>query len=148
MPAPASNTAPAVSGVLAASESERPSLLLQQLGVHLQRVLGRQEPVTELSRPLNKMGMDSLMAVELKNRIERTIGITVPVVKLLSGMSLSDLSRFVLENLPRAAPEAAPVAVPAPAAPVPQVPVSPAPVRAKSRTDLLARPEAARRDSE
>jgi aryl carrier-like protein len=35
------------------------------------------------------MGIDSLMAVELKNRVERDIGAAIPLLQLIKGPSLS-----------------------------------------------------------
>ncbi|AKT41311.1 type I polyketide synthase [Chondromyces crocatus] len=47
--------------------------------------------------PLHRMGVDSLMAMELKKRIEAELGVTVPVVKLLKGPSLAELAGQLLE---------------------------------------------------
>jgi epothilone polyketide synthase D len=42
-------------------------------------------------QPLNRMGLDSLAAVELKNLAARDLGVLLPVVKLLGGFTLDDL---------------------------------------------------------
>jgi NADPH:quinone reductase-like Zn-dependent oxidoreductase/acyl carrier protein len=51
------------------------------------------KPVARLPRrqALNRLGLDSLMAVEVRNCIQRDLGVNVPVVKLLGGNTLSDL---------------------------------------------------------
>ncbi len=56
------------------------------------RVLGIDEgrPL-DPRRPLTQAGLDSLMAVELRNRIRSGLGVTVTVATLLQGASLSDL---------------------------------------------------------
>ncbi|MEX2553288.1 MAG: acyl carrier protein, partial [Actinomycetota bacterium] len=43
-------------------------------------------------QPLNRMGIDSLMSVELRNRIESALKVNVPLVSFLEGDSLDDLA--------------------------------------------------------
>jgi acyl carrier protein len=50
-------------------------------------------------QPLNRLGIDSLMAVELKNRVEADLETAVPVTVLLQGPSLSQLATQLLEGL-------------------------------------------------
>jgi acyl carrier protein len=45
--------------------------------------------------PLPSLGFDSLMAVEIKNRIEIDLQVEMPVVKLLEGQSINQLSDFI-----------------------------------------------------
>lgn len=49
------------------------------------RVLGLEAARLDLREPLTSLGMDSIMVVELKTEIERTINITVPMVDLFTG---------------------------------------------------------------
>ncbi|NVJ06369.1 SDR family NAD(P)-dependent oxidoreductase [Myxococcus sp. AM001] len=49
--------------------------------------------------PLVRFGFDSLMGMKLKARLELALGLTVPAVKLLSGLSFDDLVKLVLESL-------------------------------------------------
>jgi amino acid adenylation domain-containing protein len=44
-------------------------------------------------KPLSEMGIDSLMAVQLKNRLESGLGIAVTVRSLLAGATLDDLAK-------------------------------------------------------
>ncbi|MGD9948129.1 MAG: aminotransferase class I/II-fold pyridoxal phosphate-dependent enzyme [Desulfobulbus sp.] len=46
--------------------------------------------------PLNTMGIDSLMAVELKTAIEEDVGIEIPVEALFMGASIADLAAHIL----------------------------------------------------
>ena len=41
-----------------------------------------------------------MMAVELRNRIESDLAVSVPIVTFLEGSSLADLSSHVLSQLP------------------------------------------------
>ena len=43
-------------------------------------------------RPLNEMGLDSLLAVTLANRLRQSLGFTVPVARLLKGASIAELA--------------------------------------------------------
>ena len=57
-------------------------------------------------QPLNRLGIDSLMAVELKNRVEADLETSVPVTALLQGPSLSQLATQLLEGLDAPAADA------------------------------------------
>src|SRR5262249_20169380 len=48
---------------------------------------------------LTDLGIDSLMAVELKNRIRHDVGVDLPLVKLLEGPSAAELSRLLLAHI-------------------------------------------------
>jgi acyl transferase domain-containing protein len=52
-----------------------------------------------IAQPVDTLGMDSLTAVEIKNRIERDLHITIPVVKFLNGYSVADCAAFLLAEL-------------------------------------------------
>jgi acyl carrier protein len=62
-------------------------------------VLGLPPGRASRSRPLSKMGMDSLMAVELRNRIEREFRIRVPIVTLLNDGSIDAVAQAIAEQL-------------------------------------------------
>ena len=57
-------------------------------------------------QPLNRLGIDFLMAVELKNRVEADLETSVPVTALLQGPSLSQLATQLLEGLDAPAADA------------------------------------------
>jgi phthiocerol/phenolphthiocerol synthesis type-I polyketide synthase C len=58
----------------------------------------------DIQLPLNQLGVDSLIAVELRAQIERELGIVVPVVQLLDGPSVSGLADWLGDRLSSAAP--------------------------------------------
>ena len=84
-------------------DGERQQLLATYLTEQVAQVL--RLPASRLSRqqPLNKLGLDSLMAVELKNRIEIETGVVVPVVKFLRGPSIDQLATLILDQLEQSA---------------------------------------------
>ncbi|MEU9573407.1 phosphopantetheine-binding protein, partial [Streptomyces massasporeus] len=50
-------------------------------------------------KPLNRLGMDSLMATEVRSDIRHAYDVVVPLAKILSGQSITDLADFVSEEL-------------------------------------------------
>ncbi len=63
------------------------------------RVLGMDPARLALDQPLDTLGLDSLMAIELKNSLEFKLGINLSVVSLLQGPTISSLVTEALENL-------------------------------------------------
>jgi acyl carrier protein len=49
--------------------------------------------------PLSAMGFDSLMAVQLRNQIERDLGVVVPLIRVLQAPSVEELVPVVLAGL-------------------------------------------------
>jgi acyl carrier protein len=92
-PAPAGDDAAAFRQRLAgASAKERNGLLVERLALHVARVMGMDARSVEPNRPLGDLGIDSLMAVELKNRIDGDLRTSIPVTTLLAGPSIEELA--------------------------------------------------------
>ena len=83
----------------AAPPEERRPLVESFLVEQLASVLRCSPSKVDLHQPLNRLGIDSLMAVELKNRVEADLETSVPVTALLQGPSLSQLATQLLEGL-------------------------------------------------
>lgn len=85
--------------LLAAPPEDWPSILESQLREQTARVLKMAASALDIAQPLSNLGIDSLMAIELKNRIEADLGATVPMVKFLEGPSVRELSAYLAEQL-------------------------------------------------
>jgi len=108
--------APAGAAILAAPPAERQRLVQAHLQKEVARVLGLAVSKLDVNQPLNTLGIDSLMAVELKNRIESDLRVAVPLIKVIQGPSVAELTVLLLNQLAGVEPRAeSPVRPPAPA---------------------------------
>ncbi len=78
-------------------------LLVQEVASILKLAPDRVDP----ARPLAELGMDSLMAVELRLAMERRFGVTLPVLALSEGTTLDSMARRVVGTLQAGTPNAA-----------------------------------------
>jgi acyl carrier protein len=85
--------------ILDADPSERGRLLQAYVLEQLSRVLGLTASQLDTEQPLTNLGLDSLMAVELKNRIFLDLGINIPMVKFLQGFSAVQAATQLLDQL-------------------------------------------------
>jgi myxalamid-type polyketide synthase MxaE and MxaD len=85
--------------LLMAGPRERRQLLQSYLTEQVARVLGLSPSKLDLEQPLSSLGLDSLMAVELKNRIAVDLGVNVPVVKFLQGFSVDQAVAQIHDQL-------------------------------------------------
>jgi acyl carrier protein len=77
------------------SPNERKELLVDHIRCEIARVLGIPAVELDVEQPLNHLGLDSLMAIELRNRIKSEFGINLPMVKFMEGASLSELADYL-----------------------------------------------------
>jgi acyl transferase domain-containing protein/acyl carrier protein len=84
----------------AAGPEEQGALVLDWVRERAARILGLGSGAAlDPATPLGPLGLDSLMAVELKNRIEGELGVGISTVALLRGPSPAELSGQLLEAL-------------------------------------------------
>ncbi|MEE2781456.1 MAG: SDR family NAD(P)-dependent oxidoreductase [Planctomycetota bacterium] len=93
--------------VAATAVEARPPLIEQFIREQLSRVLRIDVNELDLHQSLGNLGIDSLMAVELRNHVQASLGIVIPVAQLLQDPSISQLAEGILQQL-----DDAPVAVP------------------------------------
>ncbi|MGV0838479.1 beta-ketoacyl synthase N-terminal-like domain-containing protein [Mycolicibacterium thermoresistibile] len=108
---PSAGAAPTVDEVLlCADQRERRQLLESYLREQAAAKLGVLTPLLDIEAPLSTLGVDSLMAAELRAQIERDLGIVIPVAQLLNGPNIVGLAEWLsttMSGFGSARPEAA-----------------------------------------
>ena len=74
-----------------APDSARAARLTAYLASLIAKAVDRPASWIEPERPLTDLGLDSLMAMDLRNRIDADLGIVVPLTTFLQGPSIADL---------------------------------------------------------
>jgi acyl transferase domain-containing protein/acyl carrier protein len=82
-----------------AEPAERASILAGWLTSAVALALGCRPGDIDPERSLNTMGLDSIVGLELQAAIETHLHVTVPVVTILDGPSVSDLTAHILEEM-------------------------------------------------
>jgi acyl transferase domain-containing protein/acyl carrier protein len=82
-----------------ADPDDRADLLESFLAQQVSHVLGFGNRALDTDESLFDLGIDSLMAVELKNRIEAHLSMAIPMMQLLQGPSVIDLTEIILDQL-------------------------------------------------
>jgi acyl carrier protein len=111
--AEAASVAPSDDGRrLVASEPEnRAALAGTYVAARIASVLGLNGVDLDHGEAITTLGLDSLMAVELKNRFEADLGVVIPVVRLLQGPSVRELADMLVAGIADRADGSVPMAV-------------------------------------
>ncbi|HEX2254149.1 MAG TPA: condensation domain-containing protein [Thermoanaerobaculia bacterium] len=91
--------APVRERLAAAGEEEREEILAGHLRQMAAAVLRFDPSSLDPARSLSSFGLDSMLAVELRNRAESVLGAGPSVVELLQGASVDDLAVLLLPRL-------------------------------------------------
>ncbi|MFK4071135.1 MupA/Atu3671 family FMN-dependent luciferase-like monooxygenase [Streptomyces sp. NPDC029674] len=81
-----------------ADAQERAGIVGGYLTERLAAVLGL-DPHIDPQQPVTELGLDSLMSLDIRNRIKNDLGVVVPIVRFLEGASIEELTEYVLEQL-------------------------------------------------
>jgi len=82
-----------------APESEQALLVFRYVMQQVSHVLGISSKRLDPNKPWNDLGIDSLMAVELQNKVENDLDITIPMVELMQTPTVDKLTHLVLSQL-------------------------------------------------
>ncbi|NES43564.1 SDR family NAD(P)-dependent oxidoreductase, partial [Moorena sp. SIO2C4] len=78
---------------------EREKILISHIQNKAARVLAMKNNLIDIHKPLNKMGLDSLMSIELRNQIQSELEVDVPITKFMEGITIADLSNQLNQQL-------------------------------------------------
>lgn len=79
--------------------SQREEALVGFFREELARIMGMEPSDLDIRQPLNTMGLDSLMAIELRNNMETRLRVVLPMARFMEGPSISKLARYVAEAM-------------------------------------------------
>jgi malonyl CoA-acyl carrier protein transacylase len=82
-----------------ASDGEQEKLLTSYLQRKIAHIMGMTVSQIELEKSLTMMGLDSLMAVELRNQIQTELGADIPATRFMEGITIELLATEVKEQL-------------------------------------------------
>lgn len=91
----------------ATAEDARYALVAERFGAVVAYVLRAKSSQIDPGGTLNVLGLDSLLAIELRNRIANEIGASLPVVTLLSGITIDKIVATLHASLTELAREGA-----------------------------------------
>lgn len=89
-------SASAIAAILALPAEERLSALTTQIAEHAAHVLQTSASRLDVQRPLGELGFDSLMSIELANRLEAVFKVTLPLGSIQPGLSVAKLAERLL----------------------------------------------------
>src|SRR5205823_8316630 len=81
-----------IQALLNVAQEERRQLLEEHFREQVAGVLQLPAAELDVQQSLTALGLDSLMAVELKNRVELELGIRIPIVTFLQGPSIAEFT--------------------------------------------------------
>jgi len=85
--------------LLALDRTDQNRRILSLITEELARILGMESDSLPTDEPITNLGIDSLMATQLSNWLNSKLGIMLPLMKLLQGPSLEELSVMLGDSL-------------------------------------------------
>lgn len=84
---------------LKGANGDRRKILTNYLQAQVAKILGTDRAQLPVERSLSELGMESLSAMELREKVKQELGADVHVKRLLGGMSLTQLTDEILREL-------------------------------------------------
>jgi hypothetical protein len=85
--------------LLNAPVEERAGLLRDLLHQQIAAVVGTSTDAVDIAIPITSLGIDSLMAVEIRNRLDKNLSLNVAVASILEGPSILQLVELLKGQL-------------------------------------------------
>lgn len=85
----------------------QPALLAEAILEQVAKITGGDRTRFDAETPFDRIGIDSLSAVQLMSWLDAAIGVSVPVMQILGGSSARRLARSVLESMDASISQAA-----------------------------------------
>ncbi len=79
--------------------AQRPQMLEQYFTRELARIMGLEPGSVDVELPLSALGLDSLMAMELKNNLEARLGLSLPMASFVENPSIRSLAAAAAASL-------------------------------------------------
>ncbi|NEP14133.1 MAG: SDR family NAD(P)-dependent oxidoreductase, partial [Symploca sp. SIO2C1] len=83
----------------AAPPEEGEKILIDYLKKKISALLGMTSSQIDIKQPLTSMGLDSLMAVELRNLVQREMEFDLPMERMIEGINIVQIAGLLIEEL-------------------------------------------------
>jgi acyl transferase domain-containing protein/acyl-CoA synthetase (AMP-forming)/AMP-acid ligase II/acyl carrier protein len=90
---------PAREEILSRSDGERRALLEGYLRAELARVIGVPTRLLDVRQPLRDSGLDSIMLLDVRHRIEHALNVPLPTVSIAEGATVAEFAEGLAELL-------------------------------------------------
>ncbi len=80
-------------------DEERKAALLGFLRNTIANVLRLKPESVNVNKPINNLGLDSIVAMELRSKLQNALNLEIPVAKLIEGPTTKQLADFLIENI-------------------------------------------------
>ncbi len=84
--------------LMSADPQQRPALLQDYFRQQLAQVLKLPPNRIDPRQPITNLGLDSILAIELKNNIEQQLAVELPVAWLIEGVTLEELGNRLVDQ--------------------------------------------------
>ena len=81
------------------TESSNASFLTREIGLRLCNIMLRSEEDLDVKKPLAALGVDSLVAIEIRNWWRQSLGLEISVLEVVNAESIERLGKTALEGL-------------------------------------------------